>query len=113
MEYPWLFPLPIFKSIFIPIQHSQSAESDPPTGPTLALVYLDRHHTGIPGFEQPPAGVVALRRDQVDCLGYSLVGRDTGAAQVLEPQQHVIVPPRRERKAGPRGTAFAISLDVR
>ena len=34
-----------------------------------------------------------------------------GAAQVLEPAQHVVVPPRRKGEARPTGAALPISLD--
>jgi hypothetical protein len=77
----------------------------------LAIVYLHRHHAGIPGLERPPAVVVALRLNQLDCLRHTLVGSDAGAAQIVERAQHVVVPPRRESEARPRGAALAISLD--
>jgi len=66
---------------------------------------------GVPDLERPPAVGVALGRDQVDRLGHALVGRDAGAAQVLEPPQHIVVPPRRKAEARPRGAALAISLN--
>jgi hypothetical protein len=34
-----------------------------------------------------------------------------GAAQVIEPPEHVVVPPRRKGKARPRGAALVISLN--
>ena len=52
-----------------------------------------------------------LDATSVDRLGHALVGRDAGAAQVLQPAQHVVVPPGREGEARPRGAALAISLD--
>src|SRR5262249_20839638 len=48
---------------------------------------------------------------QLDRLGDPFVGRDAGAAHVLKPAQHVVVPPRREGQARPRGVALAIPLD--
>src|SRR5439155_7035285 len=97
--------------LFVPAEDAQGAEGVPPARPAPALVRLDRHPAGVPGLERPPAVGVALRRDQLDRLGHALVGRDAGAAQVLQPPQHVVVPPRREREAGPGGPALAISLD--
>ena len=72
---------------------------------------LDRHRAGVAGLERPAAVAVALRCDQVDRLGHALVGRDAGAAQVFEPPQHVVVPPRREGEARPGGAALAVALD--
>src|SRR5579859_2591430 len=62
-------------------------------------------------LERPAPVAVALRRDQLDCFGHAFVGRDAGAAQVVEPAQHVVVPPRREGEARPRGAALAIARD--
>jgi hypothetical protein len=67
------------------VQHAQGAKGDPAARPALALVGLDRHGAWVPDLERPPAVAVALGRDQVDRLGRALVGRDAGAAQVLEP----------------------------
>ena len=61
------------------------------------------------GLERPPAVGIALGRDQLDRLGHPLVGRDAGAAQVLQPPQHVVVPPRREGETGERCAGFAAS----
>ncbi len=52
-----------------------------------------------------------LDATHVDRLGHPLVGRDAGAPQVLQPAQHVVVPPRREGQAGPVGAVRAITLD--
>src|SRR5579885_1873320 len=94
-----------------PAKHPQGAESVPAARPSLALVDLDRHHAGVPRLEQPPAVLVALGCDQLDRLGHSFVGGDASAAQVLEPPEHIVVPPGREGKARPRGAALAISRD--
>src|SRR5258706_11184457 len=96
---------------FVPAEDAQGAEGVPPARPALALVRLDRHPAGVLDFEWPPAVAVALRRDHLDRLGQALVGRDAGAAQVVQPPQHVVVPPGREGEAGPRGAALAIPLD--
>src|SRR5260221_9065754 len=96
---------------FAPAEDAQGAEGVPSTRPALALVRLDRHPAGVLDLERPPAGAVALRPDHLDRLGHALVGRDAGAAQVVQPPQHVVVPPRREGEAGPCGAALAISLD--
>jgi hypothetical protein len=78
--------------------------------PALALVDLDRHLPWVPGLERPPTVGVALGLDQIDRLGHAVVGRDAGVTQMLEPPQHVVVPPRRERETGPGGAAsLAIS----
>lgn len=84
-----------------PAEHPQGAECDPPARPALAVVDLDRHAAGVPDLDWPPAVAIALRGDQLDRLGHALVGRHAGAAQVIEAAQHVVVPPRREGKAGP------------
>src|SRR5260221_8335303 len=96
---------------FVPAEDAQGAEGVPPARPALALVRLDRHPAGVLDLERPPAVAIALRRDQKGRLGHALVGRDAGAAQVVQPPQHVVVPPRREGEAGPCGAALAISLD--
>src|SRR5439155_3480167 len=80
-------------------------------GQTLTVVRLDGHRAGVPGFEGPAPVCAALRRDQLDRIGHSLVGRNAGAAQVIEAPQQVVVPPCRESKADPRGTALAVLLN--
>src|SRR5258706_14477998 len=96
---------------FAPAEDAQGAEGVPSARPARALVRLDRHPAGVLDLERPAAVAVALRRDHLDRLGHALVGGDAGAAQVVQPSQHVVVPPGREGKAAPRGAALAISLD--
>src|SRR5437870_8593712 len=97
--------------LFVPAEDAQGAEGVPPARPALALVRLYRHPAGVPGLERPPAVAIALRRDQKRRFGHALVGRDAGAAQVVQPPQHVVVPPGREGEPGPRGAALAVPLD--
>src|SRR5437899_1096556 len=86
--------------LLVPAEDAQAPEGVPPARTALALVDLDRHPAGVPGLERPPAVAVALRRDQLDRLGHALVGRNASAAQVLQPPQRIVVPPRREGEAG-------------
>ncbi len=53
----------------IPVQDPQGAQGDPAAGPALARVNLDRHDSGVAHLERPAALVVALRFDQLHCLG--------------------------------------------
>src|SRR6185369_10000966 len=99
------------RSAASPVQDSQGAKSIPPARPALALVDLDRHPAGVPGLERPPSVAVAFRRHQVDRLGHTIVRLGTGPAQVLEPAEHVVMPPRREGEACPCGAALSIPLD--
>src|SRR5215831_16384522 len=92
----------------VPAQHAQGTQGVPPARPALALVDLDRHHAGITGLERPTPVGITLRGDQLDGFSDPCVGLDAGGAQVLEATQHVVVPPGREGKARPQGTALAI-----
>src|SRR4029453_16773897 len=62
-----------------------------------AVFYLPRLTSG----RRPSSAAGALGRDQGDRPSQALVGHNVGAAQVLEPPQHVVVPPGREGEAGP------------
>lgn len=50
------------------------------------LLQLDRQLAGVADVERPPPVAAPPGGHQVDGLGHALVGRDAGAAQVLEPR---------------------------
>ena len=58
---------------------------------------------GVEPIERPAAVLVAPLLHQVRRLGDPRVGIDAGAAQVVEPAQHVVVPDDRKREARPAG----------
>jgi hypothetical protein len=72
--------------------------------------------TGIrPGrdVEEPATVGAPLRLDQIDRLGHARVGGDPGLAQMIEPPEHVVVPPDREGEPGPDRAARLPILDHR
>src|SRR5262252_8913233 len=89
-------PIESGTSTGVPAEHAQGAQRVPPARSAQGLVQLDRHYAGILRLEGPASFGVALRRDQLDRLAHAFIWRGAGAAQVVEPTQHVVVPPRRE-----------------
>jgi len=53
---------------------------------------------GVPDLERPPAVAVALDATISIASRHALIGSDAGVAQILEPPQHVVVPPRGKAK---------------
>src|SRR6476469_9621864 len=94
-----------------PVQYPLRTQRVPPARLSLVFDHLDRHYARIPDLQRPSPIVVAFRFDQVNSVGHSFFVRGAGTAQVLKSPQHVVVPPRRERKTGPIGAALAISRD--
>jgi hypothetical protein len=96
---------------FGPSEHPQRAKGVPPARLVLDLLQFDRHVAGVPGFEQPPAVPIAFRCDQVNRTRHALGRRHAGASQILQPAEHVVVPPGRERETRPGSVTLSVLLD--
>ncbi len=101
---------------------------NPRLNTSLILVKLGAYSTGLAcpgshpsrlasvrgaGVKQPAAIAVTPGLDQVDGLRHPLARSDACAVQILEPSQHIGVPPGWERKAGSllKGTVDGLEID--
>src|SRR5262245_4527290 len=88
-------------STSIPVQHAQCAQCVPAAGLADACFHLEVDPIRVNAIERPSPVLVTSLLHQLDRLGEALVGFGTGAPQVVEPPQHVIVPGGRKREARP------------
>src|SRR6185503_20118528 len=68
--------------------------------------------SGIPGVERPAPVGVSPGGHPRDGFSDAAIRPDAGGAQVVEPAQYVVVPPRRECEPRPRRPALAVALDL-
>ena len=82
-----------------------ASQRDPAARLPVALAEVHRQLVVEDEAERPPAVGVALRFDELDRLGDSLVRRDAGISEVIERAQGAVVPPGGKREMQPLAIA--------
>ena len=91
----------VLPALVVPVEDTQRPQRVPPARPPVAVLESELGLADVGVLQQPGAVWLPLVSDQLHGLGHARVGSVTGAAEVVQGAQDVVLPARRPRELQP------------